>query len=504
MNRESELIHAFLLGDDHIKHPFNVSLFLEDINCQHCRIMKGLNFSIPKKKSLDHSKHIALEKGFPMNLVTPSLEITLNEGFSQDLFNRENFGNQLMKLVERSNGKLVMSLDAQWGEGKSTFVRMWQGLLKKNKIHSIYIDAFENDYIDDAYISIISEITAYAEVHVPKSKTEQINNLKTKAKEIGVKLLPWSTRLLVKTASLGIIKDSDIEELISIKTDISKSTSTIVGNFIEEQLNSHKEDTQELSSFKLLLEELPNLITNNSNKPLVIIIDELDRCKPTYAVQIIEKIKHLFSVKNIVFLLVMHKSQLEEAVRNIYGQNIDAQTYLQKFINIETTLPKRVTARNENDLKLYCTKLYDLHQINAWNDKALILKFIAELAEHFDLSLRQLEKSFTNITIFYAISEEAEIRIPQLICFLSVIKTKFPSLFKSLLTNTSSYHQMCDFTNFPDFKIQHEKDSPLFLIITILKYTLLTDEQVTLLHPKDYSKEYFARNTWMQHFSDRK
>ncbi|TOM29984.1 hypothetical protein CGH78_24710, partial [Vibrio parahaemolyticus] len=143
-------------------------------------------------------------------------------------------------------------------------------------------------------------------------------------------------------------------------------------------------------------------MSGNDGKPLVVIIDELDRCRPTYAVELIEKVKHLFSVKNVVFLLVMHRQQLEVAVKSVYGPDIDAHTYLQKFINLETTLPRISQNIYSREIDNYCDRLYYLHELETWNDKQNLQDYIVALSKFYNLSLRQLERVYTNLAIFYA------------------------------------------------------------------------------------------------------
>ena len=102
-----------------------------------------------------------------MRIVIPPLDVKEDDAFKKnDLFERKAFGEALCKLVERSSDELVISLDGQWGEGKTTFVKMWMGLLKESNIPSIYINAFENDYVDDAFISVASAITSFADNNV--------------------------------------------------------------------------------------------------------------------------------------------------------------------------------------------------------------------------------------------------------------------------------------------------------------------------------------------------
>ena len=71
---------------------------------------------------------------------------------------------------------------------------------------------------------------------------------------------------------------------------------------------------------------------------MVFFVDELDRCRPTYAVELLERIKHLFEVDNIVFVLALSTGQLESSIRSLYGDGLDAPGYLRRFIDLEYPL----------------------------------------------------------------------------------------------------------------------------------------------------------------------
>ena len=101
-----------------------------------------------------------------MRLVTPPLIIDNDDSFKNDCLERELYGKSLLNLIERSSDELVISLDGHWGEGKTTFVKMWQGLLTKANIHNIYIDAFANDHVNDAFISVASAILSYVDNNI--------------------------------------------------------------------------------------------------------------------------------------------------------------------------------------------------------------------------------------------------------------------------------------------------------------------------------------------------
>jgi len=430
-----------------------------------------------------------------MKLVVPSLIVEENDSFNNDILNRKAFGEALRNIVQKTDGEMVISLDGKWGEGKTTFVKMWQGLLLESKIPNIYIDAFANDYIDDPFITIASAVNGYIEKNIKEdNKEEKINELKEKTKKVGGKLLTWSAKLAVKAATLGVIKEAELEELQGIKGDLAKATSTIIGDIIEDKLESHSKDILLIDSFRDSLSELPSQLQNNEDgNPLVIIIDELDRCKPTFAVEILEKIKHLFSVENIVFVLVMHKQQLEEAVRCIYGQNIDAHTYLQKFINIETAIPKNIKSSPNDDLVKYSRRLLELHELETWGDNSNIIDCIEPLANHFNLSLRQLEKVYTNIAILYASSSQNQLRPVPITIFLSIIKVVHPQTFNNILSRKVSYHKMVKELH---LEIENDEQRKLSWLMRWVKFGLLTESEYDALEEGDPVKDFGQDILW--------
>ena len=93
----------------------------------------------------------------------------------------------------------------------------------------------------------------------------------------------------------------------------------------------------QLPSLKQLSEQLSEQSASDDNedapgtRPLVVIIDELDRCRPPFALSLLERTKHLFSVDGICFMLVAHMPQLDAIVRAAYGIDNEARLYLEKF-----------------------------------------------------------------------------------------------------------------------------------------------------------------------------
>lgn len=365
---------------------------------------------------------------------------------------------------------------------------MWQGLLKEKGIPSIYIDAFQNDYTEDAFISIASAITSYVDQHSVES--ERSSAFKNKAKKVGVRLLSWTAKIGIKAATLGIIKETDIDTLSEIGDDIATDTSEAIEDLVKERLSAHSKEAELIQAFRESLSDLPVNLMDNSSGRLVIVIDELDRCKPSFAVEVLEKIKHLFSVKNVVFLLVMHKQQLEEAIKSVYGSNIDAHTYLQKFINVETSIPKRITDRYSNDIELYVKKLLQLHEITTWGDDRHIVDCLIPLARHFNLSLRQLEKVFTNLSIIYSTSGENHLRLVPIIVFISVIKVVNPNLFGSVLLERISFSVLCEQLGFHELNEEDEVGCELFWLMNWIRFAMLNKSEYQRIGENDPIKRF--------------
>lgn len=428
-----------------------------------------------------------------MKLVTPLLVVEDSDGFSNDVLQRQKFGNALLNLVAHSTDELVISIDGKWGEGKTTFVKMWQGLLKENGIPSIYIDAFQNDYTDDAFISIASAVTSYVDQNAVEAKKS--SDFKDKAKRVGVRLLSWTAKIGIKAATLGIVKESDIDLLSEIGDDVAADTSETISDLVKERLSAHGKETRLIQSFRESLSDLPAALTGNKSGQLVIIVDELDRCKPSFAVEVLEKIKHIFSVKNVVFLLVMHKQQLEEAIRCVYGSGIDAHTYLQKFINIEAFIPKRADDRYDGDIELYIKRLLQLHEIETWGDNRNIADYLAPLARHFNLSLRQLEKVFTNLAIIYSTSTANDIRIVPLVVFVAVVKVVNPNIFSNLLLRKISFSSLGDQLGLQSLNNEEESNRRLFTLMNWVRFSMLTKSEYRDIDPDDPINR-FEQHLW--------
>jgi hypothetical protein len=407
-----------------------------------------------------------------MKIFVPSLKISETDGFKSefDIFKRKSYGESLYNLINNTDDELVLALDAPWGEGKSTFIQMWRGLLAEKTITNIYFDAFENDYQKDAFLAISSQLYELIEESDVETKTE----FKDKALSVFNVVGRAGLRIGIRALTVGAL---DEIVLNSSADDVSEEASSLIDGLIEKQLTAAKGSRESLEEFKRYLSSLGEKL--GKDKKLVFIIDELDRCKPKFALSILEAIKHLYSVPNITFVLVMNRKQIEESIRHEYGSRIDAEKYLQKFISIWTALPKPNEPSN-SVIKTYivnCLKEMGFEIKTSAHESTFTL--FQDLAIHYDLSLREIEKSLTNYALIYNASKEVDLQLGYLCIavYLSIIKTIHGDAFIKVSKANIQYKDLVIQTNLQDLKNSYWNHAEDHEIKWFLRYTLSTVEE---------------------------
>ena len=277
-----------------------------------------------------------------------------------DLWDRKRLGIQLTKYVDRLQCGAVLALDARWGEGKTWFVRHWKKHLEDENHNVIYLDAFANDYLEDPFLVISSEITSC--LAKDDNVSSHINTFKEKAAAAYQALLPSLPKVLL-TLGLNLISGGVLgtlaQQAYETGEKVIESASDEIGEKIKEsieaKIESHEADKNTLLVFKQELAQLADKL----EKPLVFVIDELDRCRPDFAIRLIERIKHFFDIPKIVFVLVMDKTQFSKVVCHNYGYDEKlGEEYLDKFVDFTVGL-NTLTPKLQDNLKI---NIYDVFE----------------------------------------------------------------------------------------------------------------------------------------------
>jgi len=249
-----------------------------------------------------------------------SIEIPEQNPFLNDKLGYKKYASILQTLVDSyAESGCVLAINGKWGTGKTTFMKMWQAYLCNSSYTTIYFNAWETDYFSDPLTAILGELQEISK------ENETLHKAISAAGKLAVGL------------GKGLIKSVALNKL-GIDPDIVETSIDAGADVLKDSLDEYEKQKSSITEFRSHLSEY---VASNSEKPVVFIIDELDRCNPHYAVKTLETIKHLFEVPNIIFVLAIDKSQLEFSIKGFYGSDgIDAENYLRRFIDIQFDIPE--------------------------------------------------------------------------------------------------------------------------------------------------------------------
>ena len=337
---------------------------------------------------------------------------------ARDEYNRKPIAEKIKKLIESGIIFSPMVIDGKWGQGKTEFCYKLKNYLDEGGIKCVYIDAYKNDYFDDPLLTIFSSIASV------------IDNQTTKTALIkkAIPVFSFGIKVLGKAGVKWLLKQ-DVDTLgEDFESAVSQSTDAIFDLTAKRLIEEYQEQEKNLETLKTALE------TSTEREPLIIFIDELDRCRPSYAVAMIEKIKHVFNIPSISFILVCNSEQLVAAVKHIYG-HIDAEDYLNKFVLTNIKLNQYIGDdfhRKHNSEKHFQILISTSEDLDSFkNPSANANRFISNLIRENNVSLRQVEKIITRLKILILFSKvpftEADILyqiISTSIMFLECLNSK--------------------------------------------------------------------------------
>lgn len=362
-------------------------------------------------------------------------KISSEDGFTNDadIFGYKDFGLNLIKLFDVSEDVFVSVIDGSWGIGKTTFIEMLAGEFRNQNFPTIYFDAFENDYLDDPFVAISSEIIELAQTNKLARKSAYKKFVQSAGKT-ALQVSKTSAKVAAKAVTLGVLKNDDLDLLDDIASDLGKIAEDSVEKSVEELLKSRKEQKNNIQKFNDSLIDLVGLLSPEVDKPLIFIIDELDRCRPDFALGLLERIKHFYRVEKVYFILVANLEQLSHSVCARYGSGIDGQNYLHKFYDLKFDLiPSSRGSRQE----VYWNMMSKQANVSSRGKTSLIIKSWASFK---GISLRELQKIFVVKQLVFVTWEPDW--YPEIISILCIAKVLYPSIFSKLINENAQIEDL--------------------------------------------------------------
>ena len=336
-----------------------------------------------------------------MRLSPPQLVIGEEDGFdNHDTFGAKKAGERLADVVANLEDHSVIVLDGQWGSGKSVFVQQWAGLMRQRGHPVVYFDAFAADHHDDAFFAILGALlkSLQSATVIPDQHRK---SLVRKIKGAARLLMPAVPTVL--DAATGFPIGSVVKAVVDTARtpdDGSPASDASAESFLDRRLRRVQEQEESVESFKKALndvvEESPD--SGTPTRPLIFIIDELDRCKPSFALNVLERMKHIFAAEGICFVLVTHLEALAEMVRHTYGLDA-ANRYLDKFFHLRLDIDQLLASGNTDARAQYIRHIHKSLDVPE-PAYAFTETPIQNLASIHDLPFRSLERVLLNVALY--------------------------------------------------------------------------------------------------------
>ncbi len=353
-------------------------------------------------------------------------ELTFDE---DDQLGRKEFVISLMNVInnwdtiKKENDSLAVSVDAPWGSGKSYLLNMWRNwLLSKDNADKKYAitcyNAWKNDDNENAFIPLAYSLQKI-EVFKENTVLYEITKEKTKG--------------FIKACSIALLKDiikkhigENISDIISEGVDGANNTK------VESFFDNYEKYQSKKHEFKIALRDL---IPDGGK--LIIFIDELDRCRPTFAIETLEIIKHLFDIPNIIFVFAIDLEQISHSISTIYGNGMDSSGYLRRFFDLNINIP---TINKTDYVNILMRKFVNEKHINAG-----LIRTVANLYDKLNLSLRDMNKITDNFLVFclfydkyfipYNRRNTRIVDIFECYLFFIILKYKNPQIYNLIIHN---------------------------------------------------------------------
>ena len=313
----------------------------------------------------------------------------------RDEFQRKSIAEKAIKLLKSDIDISPMVIDGSWGTGKTEFCHKLINLMKEDETHSIiYIDAFKADHINEPLMTVLAEII--------KTLPED-----SRRESFIKKILPavrFGIKALAKAGVSHLLRQDFADVAEDFTDEIEEATDKAIDATAELILKEHIEAEKNLKTLQAALTEIA------SNSPIVIFIDELDRCRPSFAIDMLEIIKHTFDVENVSFVLITNTQQLKASINHCYGQAVDAQRYLDKFVKFRFELSSLSSRSYHSPVLASKQHFFNLASEkeclpNEYLNDNYFQDAIEDLVRSRSLSLREIETLILHIQIVQNLSE---------------------------------------------------------------------------------------------------
>ena len=371
------------------------------------------------------------------------IDVPSGDPFAYDLLGRREQVLILTDLIGNLEGPCSIAVDAAWGAGKTTFLRMWGRHLLDEGFPVVQFNAWETDFTGEPFVALASEVSDGLKLWQTDGVRPAVEKITKSTRTVARWLVPGAIRLATSMIPIA-------------GGEIGQGASRLAAQLFDE----YPEARRSVLEFRSDLQAMADALwEDNDQRPLVVLIDELDRCRPSYAIELLEMCKHIFSVDHAVFILAVNRSELAHSVRVLYGSQFDAEGYLLRFFDHEITLPTPDRHAFIEDILRSLGIDGTLAQADqqwridfAPSSTTMLVRFLA----YSDLSLRTIGQTIHRLGLVLSSLPRLQFCNFRLLIVLTVLKAVDPALYRGFvegdMTDDAIMSSLLDKPEFHDLK----------------------------------------------------
>ncbi len=402
--------------------------------------------------------------------------------WDDDLLGREADANFLIEFLKnrieerRAVGlskSYVLNIDAAWGQGKTFFLQRLRQQLEANQFLVAYVNAWEDDHADDPLVAVIASLDSVIEANF--ARDSPLVSAWTAVRKYGLEIAVTGAKgALVTLAKRAFGEGFDeIKEILDqpdnsqhedvdaevaaekgVGEEMLEGAEVSVGKFLDKKaeglIGDFRRSKASISRFRNDLTALLAALEEEGKTPLpfFVLIDELDRCRPMYAIALLERIKHLFEVDNIVFIIATDSPQLRSSIKAVYGSDFDSGRYLLRFFDRSYVFEKP----SYEAFVAYHFKLQNIDaSILSSPPDTDAQSFFVETMSQLNLSLRDAEQCLDILrNILTMWPHQTEVQLIYLLPLIVAFQQGWSELFSALATRDRT--QLLELQQTLDFK----------------------------------------------------
>lgn len=324
------------------------------------------------------------------------MSITFND---RDEFQRKQIAEKAIKLLRAGIDISPMVIDGSWGTGKTEFCHKLINLMTEEDTHHlIYVDAFQADHADEPLLTVLAEV-----VNILPSEEDKESFIKK-----AIPAARYGLKALAKAGVAHLLRQDAADVVNDFDKEIQQAANKAIDASVESVLKDHVKASESLRTLQETLEGIAQ------EKPIVLFVDELDRCRPDFAVNMLEIIKHTFNVKGVQFVLVTNTQQLRSSINHCYGDTVDAQRYLDKFLKYSFSLPQVQGLNTYQEISVSLSHYKNLVRTSNVLEPLKLqecgsIRVIEQIIKINKLSLREVETLVRHLEVYVALSQQGRL-----------------------------------------------------------------------------------------------